>query len=59
LAVIALPQFNEVRAPRPAIRDQPSPSKPVIPMRRYYITLVTSLQMHRASFLKKRVSGVQ
>jgi hypothetical protein len=31
LAFKGLPSFHEVQAPRPAIQDQPSPSKPIIP----------------------------
>jgi hypothetical protein len=32
LAVIVLPSFNEVQAPRLATQSQPSPSKPIIPI---------------------------
>ena len=32
LAFKGLPSFYEVQAPRPAIQDQPSPSKPIIPI---------------------------
>ena len=45
LAFKGLPSFNEVQAPRPAIQDQPSPSKPIIPsLHTDYTTIWASLQ---------------
>ena len=45
LAFVIVPSFNEVQAPRLAIQDQPSPSKPIIPsLHTDYTTFLTGLQ---------------
>jgi len=45
LAFVFVPSFNEVQAPRLAIQDQPSPSKPIIPsLHTDYTTFWAGLQ---------------
>ncbi len=51
LAFVIVPSFNEVQAPRLAIQDQPSPSKPIIPsMHTDYTTFRASLQVNWCPF---------